>query len=82
MLKEDSLRKPLEEMCGEDVVFDLEGLLNESSGANLRNLVAHGLSDDGSYWSPQVEYLWWTVIRLIALFSLNDVAESSMEADT
>lgn len=82
MLKEDSLRKPLEEMCGKDVVFDLEGLLNESSGANLRNLVAHGLGEDGSYWSPQVEYLWWMVIRLIALFSLNDAADSSMRTDS
>jgi hypothetical protein len=72
MMEEESLRQPLEESLGENVVFDLEGLLNESSGANLRNLVAHGLSDDGTYWSPQVEYMWWMMIRLISFFSVRE----------
>jgi len=72
MMEEESLRQPLEESLGENVVFDLEGLLNESSGANLRNLVAHGLSDDGTHWSPQVEYMWWMMIRLISFFSVRE----------
>lgn len=79
MLTEDSLRSPLEEMLGKNVVYDLEGLLTEASGANLRNLVAHGLSDDGRYWSPQVEYMWWTTLRLISHFSVREIDGSNTE---
>ena len=79
MLAEDSLRSPLEEMLARNVVYDLEGLLTESSGANLRNLVAHGLSDDGRYWSPPVEYMWWTTLRLISYFSVRGIDGSNTE---
>jgi hypothetical protein len=50
-------------ILGEDTVFDLQGLLVERSGYNLRNLTAHGLLNYEGF-SLQVSYLWWLVLRL------------------
>jgi hypothetical protein len=51
---------------GEDLAFDLQGLLVERFGANLRNKFAHGLleEDDFSAQRPQAIYLWWLTLRL------------------
>jgi len=49
---------------GEDIVFDLQGLLTESSGDNLRNKMAHGLLDDSDFQNPTMSYLWWISLRL------------------
>ena len=52
---------------GEDVSFDLQGLLVESAGANLRNLMAHGLMSHDSFYSMRVPYLWPLVLKLCCL---------------
>jgi hypothetical protein len=55
----------------EDTLFDLQGLLVEHSGSNLRNLMAHGLINDNSFLSPLMSYLWWLTLRLCCLPILN-----------
>jgi hypothetical protein len=48
----------LVDLFGEDIAFDLRGLLIERFGANLRNEEAHGLMDYDSFFSPQISYMW------------------------
>ncbi|WP_369707395.1 DUF4209 domain-containing protein [Desulfosarcina sp. BuS5] len=45
-------------------MFDLQGLLVERMGANLRNRMAHGLMDYASFFSIHVSYLWAITLRL------------------
>jgi hypothetical protein len=59
-----------EEVFGEDVVFDLRGLLIERFGTNLRHQEAHGLIEDADYISTPVVYFWWLTLRLCVLGSL------------
>lgn len=58
-------------ILGEDLVFDLRGLLNERFGTNLRNVEAHGLLDDEDYNSSEAIYFWWLTLRLCTVFALN-----------
>ncbi|HLJ57865.1 MAG TPA: DUF4209 domain-containing protein [Chthonomonadaceae bacterium] len=58
---------PLSETFGEDMVFDLRGLLVERFGSNLRNDLAHGLMDFDSFYSFAACYFWWLALRLYAL---------------
>lgn len=51
----------------EDTLFDLQGLLIEDSGSNLRNRMAHGLINDSEFLSPIMSYLWWVTLRLCCL---------------
>lgn len=51
----------------ENILFDLQGLLVEASGANLRNLMAHGLMSYDSFYSMHVPYFWHLVLRLCSL---------------
>lgn len=60
----------LEELLGEDLVFDLQGLLVERFGTNLRNRMAHGLLGHDEFASPTVLYLWWLVLRICVLYVL------------
>ena len=55
----------------EDTLFDLQGLLVEHSGSNLRNCMAHGLINDSEFLSPIMSYLWWVTLRLCCLPILN-----------
>ncbi|MBO1050135.1 MAG: DUF4209 domain-containing protein [Dolichospermum sp. DEX182a] len=48
----------------EDTLFDLQGLLIEKSGSNLRNRMAHGLINDNDFFSPIFSYLWWVTLPL------------------
>ena len=64
-LLDANLNKPkLAEILGEDIVFDLQGLLVKEFGSNLRNRVAHGLMEHGEFYSWNALYLWWLVLRL------------------
>jgi len=57
----------MHDIFGEDITFDLQGLLIERFGANLRNLMAHGLMSYDAFFSVQVAYLWWLILRLCCL---------------
>lgn len=82
-------RPELIEILGEDTVFDLQGLLNERLGSNLRNLIAHGLMDAPSFFTNRVIYLWWLVLHLcctpLAVQAANDDendSDTASEAET
>lgn len=63
-----TLYKPkIKECIDENILFDLQGLLVESAGANLRNRMAHGLMEHDSFYSVQVPYLWHLVLKLCCL---------------
>jgi hypothetical protein len=51
------------EAFGSNAVFDLRGLLVERFGCNLRNRLAHGLMHEGHFYSTEVIYVWWFVLR-------------------
>jgi len=55
----------------EDILFDLQGLLLEEPGSNLRHRIAHGLIDDSGFLHPLMSYLWWLTLRLCCLPILN-----------
>ena len=60
----------VKEIFGDDLVFDLQGLLIDKFGSNLRNLNCHGLVDYSSFFSAHHIYLWWLVLRLCCYFSI------------
>jgi hypothetical protein len=60
----------LASVIGEDTVFDLRGLLIERTGSNLRNRLAHGLLAPAQFYSAEVCYFWWLVLRMCMLGSL------------
>ncbi|WP_019501164.1 DUF4209 domain-containing protein [Pseudanabaena sp. PCC 6802] len=60
-------RPELASIFNEDTLFDLQCLLVEHSGSNLRNRMAHGLINDGEFSHPIMVYLWWLTLRLCCL---------------
>lgn len=54
-------------ILGENVVFDLKGLLDERIGPNLRNRVAHGLVSDRDFYTTDAVRLWFMVLHLVVL---------------
>ena len=52
---------------GEDLAFDLKGLLNERAGFNLRNEALHGLMGYWEFYGPTSCYFWWLTLRLCLL---------------
>ena len=55
----------LKDIINKDLIFDLKSLLTENIGYNLRNNVAHGLSDYGTFRSIESMYLWWLCFKLV-----------------
>lgn len=68
-LQEALSLQEFKDIFGEDVAFDLQGLLVEHGGPNLRNDTFHGLRNHESFFSPDDTYLWWFVLRLCWIFS-------------
>ena len=52
-------------ILGEDLVFDLDGLLTNRHGANLRNCLAHGLLDWVGADVTHAAYLWWITLHVM-----------------
>lgn len=57
-----------EELISEDIAFDLQGLLVERSGSNLRNKIAHGLMSYENFFSSELTYLWWLTLHLCCIY--------------
>ncbi len=55
------------ELIDENIIFDLQGLLVERFGANLRNLMAHGLMSHHEFYSHNGKYLWCLILKLCCL---------------
>lgn len=51
---------------GEDLIFDLKGLLINRFGDNLRNRIAHGLLSSNDYSSSTMIYFWWLTLQICA----------------
>jgi hypothetical protein len=49
---------------GEDLTFELRGILVEQSSSNLRHGLSHALFDQEVFYSTEVLYLWWIVLWL------------------
>jgi hypothetical protein len=69
------------EMFGEDTVFEMQGLLVERFGANLRNRIAHGLLGDSGFYSSEVLYAWWLILRLLCIPILRKRSSSHLATD-
>ncbi|MDP1655682.1 MAG: DUF4209 domain-containing protein [Hylemonella sp.] len=54
---------------GADGVFELQDLLIDPLGTNLRNEVAHGLLDDSGLFGADVLYAWWLLLRYCVVTS-------------
>lgn len=61
----ETYRKPILELFGGDLSFQLNALLIDERGANLRNEVAHALLPDEGYFQRPTIYFWWLVWHLI-----------------
>lgn len=75
----------LKETFGDDIVFDLKGLLVKRSGSNIRNLLAHGLMIQDDFYSARLIYLWWLTLRLWGLPKLDfllNLDEGNEDRDT
>lgn len=60
-----------EELISEDIAFDLQGLLVERFGSNLRNRIAHGLMGYESFFSSELIYLWWLNLHICCVYKLH-----------
>ena len=49
---------------GEDLVFEMKGLLTDQIGPNLRNELAHGLASINDGLSFNAVYVWWLMLRI------------------
>jgi hypothetical protein len=64
------------QIFGEDLAFDLIGLLVERGSSNLRHSMAHGLLSYGDFSSTEVLYFWWVVLRLCILSNPSQACHS------
>ena len=69
----------VEEIFGEDVAFDLRGLLVERYGSNLRNRVAHGLMSFDGFYSIETAYFWWITLRLCCIPIIAHIKENQQK---
>ena len=49
---------------GDDLLFELRGLLIEKTGYSFRHQVAHGFASEGACYGPEALNLWWLVLHL------------------
>ncbi len=52
------------QIFGDDLAFELRGLLVEQTSSNLRHGLSHGLFDHDVFYSTEVLYLWWVILWL------------------
>jgi hypothetical protein len=65
---------------GVDGVFELQDLLVDPLGTNLRNEVAHGLLGDSGLFGTEVLYAWWLLLRYCVVTSR--IVERNMAGST
>lgn len=67
-------------LFGDDVVFNLKGILVERFGSNLRNQMAHGLLPFGAFSDPDNQYFWWLMLRMCLAPGVTKASEAAPEA--
>lgn len=78
LLTNEKFTVKLNEIFGENFVFDLRCVLIERFGANLRNDMAHGLIEHNSFYSYAAVYFWWLALRFYILpVLLNNDSETN-----
>ena len=55
-------------IVSEDILFQLRCVLTDNRGPNLRNQLAHGMLDDGAFFSVDGVYVWWLIL-VLCIFS-------------
>jgi len=70
----------LQDILGEDMLFDLQCILVERVGSNMRNRMAHGLLPDLYFSVPQAQYVWWIVLKLCCIGWLSAVEQQKQAA--
>lgn len=80
----DEHQAELADILGENLAFDLEGLLIERFGSNLRNEVSHGLLNFDRFGPGSASYLWWLALKLCIAFWLlaDDETEEHIASDS
>ena len=58
-------KEHIEEIFGENFVFEFKAMFCDSQGSNLRNDLAHGILDDERYFSVEAVYAWHILFRLV-----------------
>lgn len=64
------------DIFGEDMIFELKGLLLEKRGHQLRHQVAHGMADNRDCYSPATVNVWWLFLRLCVIGASNSRAST------
>jgi len=59
------------EIFGEDMMFELKGLLLEKRGFQLRHQIAHGMADNRDCYSSATINIWWLFLRLCVIGASN-----------
>lgn len=57
-------REKAKSVFGEDLLFEMKGLLTDQIGPNLRNELAHGLASVNDCLSFNAVYVWWLMLRI------------------
>ena len=57
-------RKPLDDLLGEEVVFEIENLFDHQAGPTLRHRMAHGLLHQWVFGGRDATYACWFIYRL------------------
>ena len=60
------------EIFGENLCFELRGLLIEKRGYNFRNQLAHGFLTEAHCYSDATINIWWLTIRTCIWMLLSD----------
>ncbi|MEO8612022.1 MAG: DUF4209 domain-containing protein [Chloroflexota bacterium] len=70
------------QILGEDILFDLQGLLAHEFGSNLRNRFAHGMANAAEFLSLRAVYAWSLVLRLCSYPILASMETEKSEGAT
>lgn len=61
-------------------MFELNALFCSPFGPNLRNEFAHGLIDNGGFFSVSVVYAWWFMLKWVAMPYLRALDQTQSDA--
>jgi len=65
----------IDQVFGEDLLFELRALFCNPLGPNFRNQVAHGLLSQGECSSSPAIFAWWWILSLVLRSWLNELQQ-------
>lgn len=71
-----------EEIFGEDLLFELRGLLADKWGFGLRNQIAHGFATSAGLQGFASVNLWWLVLRILCQPIVDSHFQSSTDEES